>query len=149
MDTIISAILGSLIGSFSAASLSYIYHERKEKQKLKINCRLLLDVVVKHSTWLDKNRLADEASIIKFAHYVNLEPWDDLKYDLSGLKFQQFEIVREHFKQMRDFRNTIENFNPQKAIYPFPDDLFVPYKETCNKALTALADVCYPDRKYT
>ncbi len=147
METFLSAIIGALFGSFSAAGLSYIYHERKEKQVLKINCRLLLDVVIKHATWLDKDRLIDEESILRFAKEIDLELWDDLKYKLPGITFDQFEVLRQHFKDMKEIKTTVANFNSLKSLYPIPDDLLLPNIEACKEASEVLFKICYVSEK--
>ncbi|MBP2662730.1 MAG: hypothetical protein H6Q71_678 [Firmicutes bacterium] len=149
MEKVIATVVGALIGSFSAASLSYIYHERKEKQLLIINCRLLLDEVIKHATWLDKDRLVDGVNIVKFANNIDLDLRNDLKHNLLGIKFEQFDVLRQHFKNMKELKTTVDNFNSQKSLYPIPDELFIPYKETCEKAATALFKICHIHKEHS
>ncbi|MDF2635411.1 MAG: hypothetical protein K0R78_2285 [Pelosinus sp.] len=143
IDRLLPTILGAIIGAFSAAAFSYVYQEHKTNQILRILSRLLLDEVVKHSIWLDRDQLCNENRIKKFSEEINIELWDEVKFKLQGISFSKFELVRQHFKNMKEFKITVKNYPSGESMYPLPDELFLSYKSECDSALAVLGSICY------
>lgn len=135
-----SAILGALVGSFSAAAFSYWYREKQNKQILKINCRLLLNEAFDHYHLLTDDTLTDNNSVKKLGNKISLETWNDLKTNLTGLDFHKFAIICEHFRNMKAMKRIIDSSD---CPYPISDEFLGPATKKCEETIQLLTVICY------
>ena len=109
------AIFSGLLGSFLAFLLTYYKDRKEQRNRLKVNCRILLHEANRHLFWLTKIPVADLSYWLRTQD--DFKEWETLKYQLNTFTLDEFETVFEHFSKMKAIKTTLIEC-PEAVRYP-------------------------------
>jgi len=110
-------IFSGLLGSFLAFLLTYYKDRKEQRNRLKVNCRILLHEANRHLFWLTKIPVADLSYWLRTQD--DFKEWETLKYQLAAFTTDEFGIVFEHFTKMKAMKAT---FTECPEVIGYPED---------------------------
>ncbi len=136
-------VIGAIIGSFLAFTLTYFKERKRNSNRLKVNCRILLEEVNRHLYWFTE---CLESNVIYLLKDESFDEWERCKYEFCDLDFAEFEILLNHFEKMKSIQfafNKIASHNP----VAIPPELKGPATEYAKQAHALLYRHCYPKKQ--
>ena len=131
-------ISASTVATIIAFVLNQCANNYQKNQKIRANCRLLFHEVNRHCYWIRQLVNNDYSPIEFIKEYPDIE-WSKIKYELTGLPFNEFEMLLNHYTSMESLRaltKLVENC-PTMII---PRKILLKHLETASKAHKVLYD---------
>lgn len=104
----------------------------QKSQKIRANCRLLFHEVNRHCYWIRQLLNNDYLPIELLKEYPDIE-WSKIKYELTGLPFNQFEMLLDHYTSMESLRALAKRIGDYPTT-KIPRKILLEHLETSGKA---------------